>query len=209
MENNYEIIPLFPVPLYKTIVPNKLSKVTHFLNNQELFSLETSLGQAYGERSKNTYILNEPECLDLSKYILNHVLIYSKNYLGLRYDSLKFSQSWISIKKPSQHHTPHSHSNSIISGVLYFGDYDKNTSSIVFHNPKSSTNTFILSPLQNNQNTRFSLSPTPGELIIFPSYLQHSVPENTTDKVRKSLAFNIVPTEGFGHEDSLNKLNTN
>ena len=40
------------------------------------------------------------------------------------------------------------------------------------------------------------------DLIIFPSYLQHSVNPVTSDIPRKSLAFNIVPIDNYGDADS-------
>ena len=43
-------------------------------------------------------------------------------------------------------------------------------------------------------------------IILFPSSLLHSVPLNTTDSIRKSLAFNAVPKTGLGTESSLNEL---
>ncbi len=52
----------------------------------------------------------------------------------------------------------------------------------------------------------FSIEFTPGLLLLFPSYLHHSVPLNKTEKTRCSLAFNVVPTVGFGEETSLTEL---
>ena len=72
MENNPQIIPLFPIPLYRIKIPNKFSLLTSFFNNQELQPSPPQQTNSFGERSKNTYILNEPECLDLNKYILNY-----------------------------------------------------------------------------------------------------------------------------------------
>jgi hypothetical protein len=46
----------------------------------------------------------------------------------------------------------------------------------------------------------------PGLLLLFPSYLPHSVPLNETNYTRCSLAFNVVPTIGFGSEDNLTEL---
>jgi ectoine hydroxylase-related dioxygenase (phytanoyl-CoA dioxygenase family) len=52
----------------------------------------------------------------------------------------------------------------------------------------------------------FSVNFEPGLLVLFPSYLHHSVPVNKSNSVRCSLAFNIVPTTGFGEEESLTEL---
>jgi ectoine hydroxylase-related dioxygenase (phytanoyl-CoA dioxygenase family) len=52
----------------------------------------------------------------------------------------------------------------------------------------------------------FSITFEPGLLVLFPSYLHHSVPLNKTDKPRQSLAFNVVPEIGFGDERNLTEL---
>ena len=52
----------------------------------------------------------------------------------------------------------------------------------------------------------FAIDFEPGLLILFPSYLHHSVPVNNTSKTRCSLAFNIVPSKSLGDESSLTEL---
>ena len=72
MENNYEIVSLFPVPLYIIKAPNNLSHLIDFFDQQELSTLDSNILNEYGSRSKNSYILNEPECLELKNFILKH-----------------------------------------------------------------------------------------------------------------------------------------
>jgi len=52
----------------------------------------------------------------------------------------------------------------------------------------------------------FDINFTPGLLLLFPSYLHHSVPLNKTNSTRCSLAFNVVPEVGFGEENLLTEL---
>jgi uncharacterized protein (TIGR02466 family) len=222
MENNYQIIPLFPIPLCISRLPNNLSTVTDYFDQQEILKQEPEAVAEYGDRSKNSYILDEPECSELKSFILNLALEFSTNTLGYSCTSYKFSQSWISLKSPGHHHKLHTHPNSIISGVIYYGEYLPDTPLINFHKPTSN----IVGHLENNLisiphssplpssslpyvGNIYPFTPTPGDIIMFHSSLPHSVPKNTTNKVRKSLAFNIVPTEGFGDEHSLTRLKFN
>jgi uncharacterized protein (TIGR02466 family) len=210
MKNNFEIVDLYPIPLYIGNLPSHLSSITSFLNSQETTNDPSK--KYYGSRSVNSYILNESPCLKLSNHILNETLNYGSNFLGYGYKEYKFSQSWISHKSPGESHVRHTHPNSLISGVLYYGDFDTNTPSIIIHNPKPKvTLRPKIDPSKINQysSQEFYLKPTPGMLILFPSDLDHSVPENTTNQIRKSLAFNIVPTEGFGMEEELTELKFN
>jgi uncharacterized protein (TIGR02466 family) len=211
MQVNYEILELFPTPVFTTMVPVEFSGITPWLFKQEMLSEEVD-SPNYGERSKNSYILEEPEAINLKSYILELTAQYSK-MLGYDYTSYRFGQSWLSYKHPGQHHTTHSHPNSLISGVFYFGEPTNNTPAIKFHKLEGGMNVSYISPkiIKDKRELKyaqkeFSIEFTPGLLLLFPSYLHHSVPLNKTEKTRCSLAFNTVPTIGFGEETSLTEL---
>lgn len=211
MSINYEILELFPTPVFTTALPLEFANIVPWFYKQEMLSEEID-SPNYGERSKNSYILNEPECSDLGNHILSIVPAFGK-MLGLDYGSYKFSQSWLSYKHPGQHHTVHTHPNSLISGVLYFGEPVEKTPAIKFHKPIMGTNVSYIAPkeIADKRESKygwkeFSIEFTPGLLLLFPSYLNHSVPINKTDTTRCSLAFNIVPTVGFGDETLLTEL---
>jgi len=214
MNNNYKIIDIFPTPIFYDSLPIEFSELESFFDSQELYTSKNITNPiTFGERSKNSYILNLPELSKLSEYILSLAITYGNEILNYNYDKYKFSQSWLSLKYPNQHHREHNHPNSLISGVLYYGDFLKDTPLINFHKMEMGINSFILSPKQKQlgdnpkySSNQYTLSIQPGNLILFPSYLVHSVPENNTDQVRKSLAFNIVPEGGFGEESHLTEL---
>ena len=214
MEGSQNIIPIFPQSIYKVIAPSSLINLIPWLDKQPKIPSDDSMG--YGEKSKNTYILNEPECKELKDFILNHSLLYSK-ILGIKCNEYKLTQSWISLKYPNQQHHRHFHSNSVLSGVFYYDtSYDPNYSQIIFFN--KSGNFFLPQnnsinmpqdpeiPLNPFNSGQYHHTPSPGEIILFPSFFDHAVPLNTSNRVRKSLAFNIVPKEGLGDALSLNEL---
>lgn len=210
MQASYEILELFPIPVYTTMIPVEFSSVIEFFDNQDMGT--DSDHDNYGFRSKDSYILDKPRCRDLSKFILDNVQVYT-NQLGYDYKEYRFSQSWISIKAPGQHHTMHGHPNSLISGVLYYGQGEKETPAIKFHKMITGINTSYIDPkkIRNKKDLKyaqqeFSITFEPGLLLLFPSYLMHSVPLNKTDKSRCSLAFNVVPKIGFGAEETLTEL---
>ena len=214
MENNFKVLDLFPTPLVVINLPQSFSTLTSFFNNQEITS--PPFESPFGGISKNSYILDEVECLGLKNFILNKVLLFGNNILSYDYSSYKITQSWITIKYPNQSHHIHSHSNSIISGVLYYGNFLSDTPPILFHKHSNSfynTNIIENAPPQGNLNLysspSFIIYPKPGNLILFPSWLPHSVPENKTNIPRTSLSFNILPKRGLGAEKSLNELKFN
>lgn len=213
MKNNYKIIPIFPIPIFTIQVPSSFSNIIPLFNQQKIKNNPLGLNSNFGQRSDNSYILNESSFLALSTYILDKATIYCKEVLNYNYKEYILSQSWISYKHPGDQHHPHTHSNSLISGVFYYeGNFKDQSSSINFSNTfliESPTKPKYLSTRNQFSIPYFSLTPNPGMLILFPSSLPHSVPLNTTDKIRKSLAFNIVPKEGLGDEESLTELKFN
>jgi len=206
-----EILELFPTPVYATMIPENLASVIPFLDKQDM---NTESDEAnYGQRSKDSYILNKLECTDLKNFILECVQDFADNTLLYNYEEYRLSQSWISYKHPGQHHTLHSHPNSLISGCFYYGPIEKNTPAIKFHKIMGGFNqgTIVPKTKTDKRNSKFAwldfaVDFQPGLLLLFPSYLHHSVPINKSDSVRRSLAFNIVPTAGFGEETTLTEL---
>ena len=205
-----EVLGLFSIPVYKTYLPNNLSNIVEWFNNHELKNKNVDIANFNGEVSKNTYILNEPECKDIANFILSKSKDFGKNYLYLGEKEYQFSQSCLSIKKHSQQHAPHSHGNSIISGVLYYGSIEKNTPGIGFIKPHYTPPSYFLDPGwvegYNPMNESTILEAIPGIMYLFPSYLPHFVPQNNSKTDRKCVAFNILPKGSLGSEDDLTKL---
>jgi len=208
---NFEILELFPTPVFTTTLPNQYAGVTEWFFKQKMRGDKNDVIN-YGDRSDNSYILDEPECKDFKPFVLGLAKTYG-DMLGYDYESYRFGQSWLSYKHPGQHHTQHTHPNSLISGVFYFGQPEEKTPAIRLHQMSGGFNTSYISPkkVQDKRNLKyaweqFDIEFTPGLLLLFPSYLHHSVPLNKTNSTRCSLAFNVVPEVGFGVEGSLTEL---
>jgi uncharacterized protein (TIGR02466 family) len=206
-----EVLDLFPTPVYTTMLPVHFSSIIPFLDSQDMNTKSDETN--YGRRSLDSYVLNKPECSGFKDFILNCVQDFGDNTLLYNYESYKLSQSWISHKEPGQHHTMHTHPNSLISGVFYYGPAEESTPAIKFHRMVGGFNQSAIMPRTkvDKRNSKFAWSDfsvnfEPGLLVLFPSYLHHSVPLNTSNIVRCSLAFNVVPTVGFGEEENLTEL---
>ena len=167
----------------------------------------------YGVHSKNTYIMDEPECVDLKKFVLDLVKGFAQNTLMYDYEEWTFSQTWVTWKEPGQQHVPHTHPNSVISGVFFYGYGEEGTPAIMFHkNDFQGTGQSIM--LKDRQDKRpspfawktFTVPFKAGELLLFPSHFRHSVPLNKTQYTRKSVSMNIVPKGVLGDPDSLTEL---
>lgn len=216
MDNSSTIIELFPIPVYRTYLPKELSVVCNYFDKLKHWSGNGEDGGTdyinYGTHSDDTYVLDNPECEDFAKSVLNHVDIYNNESLGYVNQEWMFSQSWVSHKHPGQSHAHHTHPNSIISAVFFYGEMSDDTSKIVF-NQNSIFRGVDTVQLQVKENKKYawrsqgiSFNFEPGTLLIFPSFLPHSVPENKTRIVRKSLSMNIVPKKGLGDKRMLTEL---
>ena len=211
------IAALFPTPLLKVDIPPELSTACNLFDNTEMLHKKPSQGE-YGLHSKNTYIMDEPECVDLKKFVLNLAKDFARNTLMYDYDEWTFSQTWVSWKEPGQQHVPHTHPNSVISGVFFYGYGEEGTPAIMFHKDEyqGTGQSIMLRQIPHDGKKVKELSPyawktftvpfQPGLLLLFPSYFRHSVPPNKTQYTRKSVSMNIVPKGVLGDPHSLTQL---
>ena len=212
MKQQRDILSLFPTPLYANSIPPELSTACNVFDNTEMLTEKPSRGE-YGLHSKNTYIMDEPGCAELKKYVLGEVLGFAQNTLCYDYPEYVFSQTWVSWKEPGQFHTAHTHPNSMISAVFFYGYAEENTPAIEFHRPAGAPHQPYVQAkkkpdLRGSEYAweRFSINFQPGLLLIFPSHFQHAVPLNKTQYTRKAVSMNIVPKDYMGDPDSLTQL---
>ena len=212
---NLEIAALFPTPLLKIEIPPKLSTACNLFDKTEMWTDKESRME-YGLHSRNTYIMDEPECVDLKKFVLDLAKEFAQKTLMYDYDEWTFSQTWVTWKEPGQQHVPHTHPNSVISGVFFYGYGEEGTPAIQFHKDEyQGTGQSIMlkqKPLEKDKELSpfawktFTIPFKPGLLLLFPSYFRHSVPPNKTQYTRKSVSMNIVPKGEIGDPHSLTQL---
>jgi uncharacterized protein (TIGR02466 family) len=214
MNNKHQIHTLFPTAVYTNNIPDKiLSPLTPLLDNEKRWSSFSGQNEkSYGERSKNTYILNKEKYSSLTSFIINEITNFASNILGYQSKEWRLTQSWITYKQPGQQHIPHNHPYSLISGVFYFGEFGESTPHLSFHRKDEFIETFHInnkmdSTVLNPYNTNtYNIPFKPNMLILFPSSLMHSVSPNQTKIPRKGVAFNSIPLKGLGMTDTLTEL---
>jgi uncharacterized protein (TIGR02466 family) len=203
---------LFPTQIFTSKYACSL-ECEKFLSGLPMRNTPEEYNNQYGEYSNDTYVLKNEECSDLLRVIedLAHNVMSDMMCMSVP-EGVRVTQSWVSQKNPGEGHHSHVHPNSILSGVYYFDD-GEDLAPIYFHK-NSESNTFSLQVQMDNKKLSskpqcwetFSLIPKKGMLILFPSHLHHSVGINTSNVSRKSLAFNIIPRNGFGTKGGLSEL---
>ena len=100
---------------------------------------------------------------------------------------------WININHRGDSNSRHNHPLSIFSGVVYL-DASLDQGNIRFSYPGYDMINFSLPSMGMNKLCKlyydFVVQPLTDKIVIFPSYVSHTVEQNPTDRPRISLAFN-------------------
>ena len=121
--------------------------------------------------------------LDTSKEILET--------LDYAVEDIAITDMWGNVLRKDEVHPPHTHSNNFLSGVYYL--HSDKAAGIQFFDPRPSADVMVprkTKKTHNNSNLLSFASKT-NRAVFFPSWLQHWVPQNISDKNRISIAWNI------------------
>ena len=105
---------------------------------------------------------------------------------------VKITSMWSIINKKEAFNERHHHGGSALSAA-YYVKAEPNAGDIVFFDPRQA-NVFShpISKKVNNINAQVqSVTPKAGTLILFPSYLEHKVNPNKSNKERIVISFNV------------------
>jgi uncharacterized protein (TIGR02466 family) len=206
MKKENEVLLFFAKPVYQTKLDLNFEKIISLIEkfnfelsgskNQDLLNVN-NIGQA----SEIKNVLNNKIFYFLKKLIMIEFNKFKNKYLKYKND-FKITTSWLTKTLPNQTSNYHNHKNCIFSGVLYI-QTDENSGGINFLN--YNTNSSILLDVEeyNFYNSiDYTLTPTNGALIFFPSEIHHKILKNNSNITRYSLAFNLFPTGFLGYGDS-------
>jgi uncharacterized protein (TIGR02466 family) len=114
-------------------------------------------------------------------------------FLRIGYDAFEITGCWATILGKHATHRRHSHPNNFLSGVYYVRTYT-GADTINFHDPRSQA--AVIRPpvteLTTENTDQVVVRVRNGTLLLFPSYLEHSVDANMSEEERISISFNIM-----------------
>ena len=135
---------------------------------------------------------NEPK--NFIKFILPAIeqVITDMNWEKQK-QSININSMWAIINTGGAANHRHQHSNCTISGA-YYVRAPKNSGDIIFYDPRPApVYTYPIAVNPNLLNAQVNgISPKEGALVLFPSYLDHSVNENLSNEERIVISFNIT-----------------
>lgn len=100
---------------------------------------------------------------------------------------------WDTVLAPGAFHKLHSHPNNFLSGVYYVRT-GEGADTINFHDPRKQGSVIRppVTELTAQSTDQVVVRVREGTLLLFPSYLEHSVDANRSDDERISISFNLM-----------------
>lgn len=198
------IYPLFAYPLMVC------ARTYDFSEDEMAFIAGLEMLDNVGNRmSGNDRVLDSRELSDLRQFVDEHLFIYKKKLLHIRDENeIYITQSWINRSEPGDYHPKHKHPNSVISGVMFVDDNaDRSLPAIRFHRTMEMLPVdFGFDKLDEFNASCRLFEPVQGQLMLFPSLLEHDVEKNTSDRVRTSLSFNTYVRGPVGVREHLTEV---
>ncbi len=184
---NHEILPLFIEPYLKVNIGHAINdKQVEFLKNLPMIQNHTNL------ISENLSVFEEPIMASIKEAVQEALDTFADKVMGIS-NELYVTQSWTLINTPNVGMHGHTHSNSIVSGALYYCDMPVPTAGMIFERHKTYQQ-LQLHPESGKVNmyntTKNIVVPQKNDLIMFSSSLLHLVQANAAQQPRHSLAFN-------------------
>ena len=189
-----DVIPMFPTLVWKMSLAMAQRdaiavRILPFLAQarRDLPALEP--GQ--GWQSETT--LHEREELRDLIHCVNRAAAGVLRFLRIGQAGIEVTGCWATILAKGAMHTAHSHPNNFLSGVYYLR-IAEGADTINFHDPRAQTG--VIRPpvveLTAENTDQVVVRVSNGILLMFPSYLEHSVDANTGGEERVSISFNLM-----------------
>ena len=189
-----DVIPMFPTLVWKIQLQAKLREA---IDAKILATLEQlrrdlpALGPGHGWQSEQALHQRE-EFRDLISCVNNGAKSVLR-FWRIGYDAFEVTGCWATVLAKGAAHKAHSHPNNFLSGAYYVRTHP-GADTINFHDPRNQTR--VIRPpvveLTAENTDQVVVRVTNGTLLMFPSYLEHSVDANGCEEERISVSFNIM-----------------
>ena len=199
----YEVNALFAEPYFRMNIADAISlEQVAFIKGLKMVANQTNL------ISDDLYIFEHPKLKSIKAAVQQALDIFAREVMGIR-QSLYVTQSWSLINPPNVGMHGHSHSNSVISGSLYYDDLAEASGGMIFdrHNGYQQL-MFYPEPGKANiyNTTKNKVTPKKGDVILFSSSLLHFVEPNLSKEPRHSIAFNTFVKGKLGDYRDVSEL---
>jgi uncharacterized protein (TIGR02466 family) len=199
----YDVKPLFAEPYFVTNIADAIS------DKQVAYIKGLKMNQSQiNHISDELYLFDKSEMKSIAKAVQDALDTFASEVMGIKH-KLKVTQSWSLINPPGVGMHAHTHSNSLISGSLYYTDMPNPPGNMIFerHGSYQQIEMEVQAKKQNIYNaTRNAVIPKRGDLVLFSSSLQHYVEPNQSAQNRYSIAFNTFVRGTIGSHRDVSEL---
>ena len=152
--------------------------------------------------SKDFNVLDHANLANIKKIINSHLLTYQQDVCGIEIQQFYITDSWIAVTPPGGKHIVHNHPNSLLSGVFYFSVPDHSSINFYVESPifKNFKFCFDYTKLTEHNKQIVKVPVQQSDIVIFPSWVDHSVDVNTSDQARIIIGFNCFVQGNFGND---------
>lgn len=189
-----DVIPMFPTLVWKIQLKAEIhdaidAKILAMLEGARRDLPEIGLGQGW----QSDQMLHEREELRELISCIRNATKSILRFLRIGDDAFEITGCWATVLAKGAMHRAHSHPNNFLSGVYYVRT-QPGADTINFHDPRHQAS--VIRPpvveLTAENTDQVVVRVTNGTLLLFPSYLEHSVDTNMSEEERISLSFNIM-----------------
>lgn len=201
--SKYEVQALFADGIFRMDIGGAISEEQiSYIKNVKMLRNQTNF------ISENLYLFEEPELKSIKDAVDEALDIYAREVMGIS-QQLYVTQSWSLINDSDVGMHGHSHSNSIISGSLYYCNLAAPVARMVFDRHKTYQQLEFI-PEEDKKNIYNAphnvITPQTNEILLFPSGLQHFVEPNLSPVPRHSIAFNTFVRGKLGDLRDVSEL---
>lgn len=187
------MIELFSIPIWKYLFEDfDQTKIKHVLENYKAKSKNSNASNHGGYQSEKN-LQNEADLKNLFVFISKSA-IEAANELNLKFNNIEIIEAWLNVND-TQYSFNHQHiHNGVLSGVFYV-DVPEGSGNLVIVNPGMNPlwpGYTMIKSRNKLTSEAITIKPKDGLLILWPSYIPHSVETNSQDVKRISISFNIM-----------------
>lgn len=189
-----EVLRLFPSFVWKSQLRGDVHAPLNALILERLNEMRRGLPQLqHGESWQSghgLHTLNEfrtlVPCIDTAAQRV-------QEFLRIPSSTPHITGCWANINAPGSSHRMHTHPNNFLSGV-YYVQVQERADTINFHDPRPETAVIRppVSELTAYNTDQVVVTVATGMLLVFPSWLPHSVDTNCSEHTRISVSFNLM-----------------
>lgn len=189
-----EVLPLFPTLVWKSqLLPEVARPLNRFLERY-LHDLVPNL--AAGQAWQSSHDLHRQRALEPLVECIEDAAEAALESLKIGLRDVEITACWATVNAPGRGHAAHAHPNSFLSGAYYVATR-AGADTINFHDPRSQTGVIRppVTELVAANADQAVVAVADGTLLLFPSWLQHSVDPNASTGNRISVSFNLMFAE--------------